>query len=157
MRVGPASVMGNRYVRRNDTRKVYFSDIKNLYGTSICQFLPTRKFAEIEFTERIGNGLLKLLSHAKDNSKNGSYMECNLGNPQNFVRKQNITFYCIKKKAIKTKDFQNRIVNQPLKHEPYEKIIMDRTNKRKNSLQYRDLKLYMKSAMNNEIVRCLFF
>ena len=51
MKGGPASVMGNRYVKRSDTRKIQYWD-NDLYRTNMCQLLPTGNFVEIEVTER---------------------------------------------------------------------------------------------------------
>ena len=65
MRGGPASVMGNRYVKRSDARKIQYWDKNIYYGTSMCQYLQTGYFVEIEFTEKVK--LLKSIPDTKDN------------------------------------------------------------------------------------------
>ena len=52
MKGGPASVMGNRYVKEIDTRKEHFGDKNKLFGTSLCQSSSLGNFIEFEVTER---------------------------------------------------------------------------------------------------------
>ena len=71
----PASVMGNRYVRRSYTRKIQQRDIKNLYGTSMCQYLPTENFVEIEVTGRKEDSKLKSFLDTKDDHKHAYFIK----------------------------------------------------------------------------------
>ena len=59
MRGGRASVMGNRYVTRSDTRKIRGWDNNIFYRISMCQNLPTEIFVENEVIERNDDKLLK--------------------------------------------------------------------------------------------------
>ena len=49
MREGPSACMGNRYVKRGE-RKILYEDLNNLYGWSMCQYIPTGDFCEIKVT-----------------------------------------------------------------------------------------------------------
>ena len=46
IRGGISSVMGDRYVKRSDTKKIMYQDCTNLYGHSMSQILP---YDEIKF------------------------------------------------------------------------------------------------------------
>ena len=46
IRVEMSSVMGNRYIKSDESRKVFYIDANNLYGHSMFQPLP---FDEIKF------------------------------------------------------------------------------------------------------------
>ena len=50
---GPASLMGNRSVKRSGTRKVHFWDSVNIHGTSMCRYLQTENFVGKDVTEKI--------------------------------------------------------------------------------------------------------
>ena len=52
MRIGPAFVMGNRYEKRTDTRKLQYWDLKNEYGKSMSQNLATGNKFENEFNNQ---------------------------------------------------------------------------------------------------------
>ena len=75
MRDGPASVMGNRYVKRTDTTKIQNWEINNLDGTSMSQYLPTGNFVEIEVTEKNESKLLISILYTKDDHKHGYFKE----------------------------------------------------------------------------------
>ena len=45
IRGGISSVMGDRYVKSDENKKMLYMDATNLYGHSICQLLP---YDEIE-------------------------------------------------------------------------------------------------------------
>ena len=71
MRGGPSSCMGNRYVKRRD-RKTVYEDKNNLYGWSMCQYLPTGDFRETKVTRKS----LKSILRTPDNDENGFLKEC---------------------------------------------------------------------------------
>ena len=76
MRGGPSSCMGNRYVKRRDTKRV-FEDLNNLYGWSMSQYLPTGDFHEIKVTR----SSLKTIFRTPDNGEHGFLGECVLEYP----------------------------------------------------------------------------
>ena len=47
MRGGPRSCMGNRYLKRGE--KIVYEKMKNLFGWSMLQYLPTREFRKNNF------------------------------------------------------------------------------------------------------------
>ena len=50
IRGGISSVMGDRYVKSDENKKILYIDPNNLYGYAICQSLP---FSDIKFNENI--------------------------------------------------------------------------------------------------------
>ena len=45
-------LMGYRYNKRRDTRRIHYRDKNKIYGEGICQHLPTGNFVENEVTGR---------------------------------------------------------------------------------------------------------
>ena len=58
--------MRNRQVKRSDTGKIQKTDIKNIYGESMCQYLPIGNFVEFEVTGRKEDLLFKTYLDTKD-------------------------------------------------------------------------------------------
>ena len=82
MRGGPSSCMGNRYVKRGE-RKIVYEDMNNLYGWSMCQYLPTGEFREIEVTR----SSLKRILGTPDIDENCFLIECDLEYPSSIHEK----------------------------------------------------------------------
>ena len=76
MRGGPSSCMGNRYLKRGESKIVY-EDMNNLYGWIKFQLLPTGDFREVKVT-RIN---LKTILRTPDNDEHGLLIECELEYP----------------------------------------------------------------------------
>ena len=48
IRGGISSVMGDRYVKSDEEKKILYIDANNLYGYAMCQYLP---YDEIKIDE----------------------------------------------------------------------------------------------------------
>ena len=72
IRGGISSVLGDRYVKRSDTKKILYQDCTNLYGHSMSQPLP---YDEIKFEK--DNCINKILN-TPDESVIGYFVEVNL-------------------------------------------------------------------------------
>ena len=73
MRGGPSSCMGNRYVKRGETKIVY-EDMNNLYGWSMSKYLPTGDFREVKVTR----SNLKTILRTPDKDEHGFSKACDL-------------------------------------------------------------------------------
>ena len=77
IRGGISSVMGDRYIRSDDNKKVLYFDANNLYGDSMSQPLP---YDEIKFDNNIK---LEDIINTPDDSDIGYFVEVNLKYPDN--------------------------------------------------------------------------
>ena len=143
MRGGPSACMGNHHVKRGEIKIVY-EDLNNLYGWSMSQYLPTGDFHEIKVTK----SNLKTILRTLDNDDNGFLIECDLEYPNNIHEKTKHFPFLPEKKTVKLEDFSPYMkTNKPEKYKPTEKLIMDKTNKQKYFLHYRDLKFYIRHGI----------
>ena len=88
--------MGNRYVKRGK-RKIVYEDMKNLYGRSMSQYLPTGDFREIKVTR----SSVKTILSTPDNDEHGFLKECDLQYPSIYMKKRNIFHFCRIRRQIK--------------------------------------------------------
>ena len=94
LRGGPSSFMGNRYVKRGE-REIVYEDMKNFYGWSMSQYLPTGEFREIKVTR----SSVKTFLRTPDNDEHGILKECGLEHPNSIhKKKQNISHFYLRKK-----------------------------------------------------------
>ena len=77
IRGGIGSVMGDRYVKSDDTKKILYIDANNLYGHSMSQLLP---FDEIKFDKNVK---LEDILNTNDGLDNGYFFEVDLLYPDN--------------------------------------------------------------------------
>ena len=84
IRGGISSVMGDRYVKSDDNKKIIFMDATNLYGHSMSQLLP---YDEIKFEKDI---CLGEILNTPDDNKIGYFLEVDLKYPDNKKEKQGI-------------------------------------------------------------------
>ena len=143
MRGGPSACMGSRYVKRGE-RKILYEDLNNLYGWSMSQYLPIGDFHEIKVTR----SCLKTILRTPDNDEHGFLKECDLEYPNNLHEKTKYFPFLPETKTVKLEDFSPYLkTNKPEKYKPTEKLIMDRTNKQRYFLHYRDLKFYIRHGI----------
>ena len=76
-----SSVMGDRYVKSNDNKKILYIDANNLYGHSMSQPLP---YDEIKFDENVK---LEDILDTPNDSDNGYFIEVDLKYPNNIKEK----------------------------------------------------------------------
>ena len=81
IRGGVSSVMGDRYIRSDDNKKVLYFDANNLYGDSMSQPLP---YDEIKYDNNIE---LEDILIIPDDSDIGYFIEVDLKYPNNIKEK----------------------------------------------------------------------
>ena len=85
---GINSVMGNRYVKSDENKKILYKDATNLYGHSMSQMLP---YDEIEMWHGhpdLNLNWLEEISNTPDDSDMGCFLEVDLNYPDNIKEKK---------------------------------------------------------------------
>ena len=96
-----SSVMGGRYIKSNENKKILYIDANNLYGHSMSQPLP---FDEIKFDNNV---TLEDILNTPDDSDIGYFVEVDLTYPNNIKEKtKNFPFGPVNKK-INLDDFND--------------------------------------------------
>ena len=92
IRGGVSSVMGDRYVKSDENKKILYMDATNLYGYSMPQMLP---YDEIEMwhghPDKYWKWLEEILNTA-DDSDFGYFLEVDLKYPDNIKKTKNFPF-----------------------------------------------------------------
>ena len=81
---GISSVMGDRYVKSDENKKILYIDANKLYGHSMSEPLP---YDEIEFDRDVR---LEDILNTPDDSNVGYFIEVDLKNPDNIKKTQYI-------------------------------------------------------------------
>ena len=93
IRGGISSVMGDRYVKSDENKKILYMDATNLYGHSMSQMLP---YDEIEMwhghPDLYMNWLEEIINTPDDNEV-GYFFEVDLKYPDNIKKKQRISHF----------------------------------------------------------------
>ena len=77
VRDGVSSVMGDRYVKSDENKKIFYIDANNLYGLAMSEYLT---YDEIKFDRKVKlEGILK----NPDDSDVGYFIEIDLKYPDN--------------------------------------------------------------------------
>ena len=94
IRGGISSVMGDRYIKSDEDKKILYIDATNLYGHSMSQFLP---YDEIEMwhgdPDKYWKWLDKILN-TPDDSEIGYFLEVDLKYPDNIKEKTKYFLFC---------------------------------------------------------------
>ena len=128
---GISTVMGDRYIKSDETKKILYIDTTNLYGHSMSQMLP---YYEIEMwhghPDLYMNKLEEFLN-TPDDSDIGYFIEVDLKYPDNIKEKTKNFPFCPENKTIPKeiyKDYMNKI--KPKNYTKSKKIICDWTDKK---------------------------
>ena len=81
IRGGISSVMGNRYVKPDDNKKIFYVDANNLYGWAMSEYLP---YDEIKFYRNVK---LEDILNTPDDSDIGYFIEAELKYLDNIKQK----------------------------------------------------------------------
>ena len=81
IRGGISSVMGDRYIKLDDNKKILYIDANNLYGHSMSQYLP---YDEIKFDNNV---TLEDIINTPDDNDIGYFVEVDLKCPDNIKEK----------------------------------------------------------------------
>ena len=146
IRGGISSVMGDRYIKSDDNKKILYIDANNLYGHSMSEPLP---YDEIKFDNEVK--LEKILNTPDDNDI-GYLIEVDLKYPDNIKKKtKNLPFAPVNKK-INPDNFSDYM--KEIKPDTYiqtSKLICDWSYKKNYLVHYRMLKFYIRHGM--EVVK----
>ena len=142
IRGGISSVMGDRYIKSDDNKKILYIDANNLYGHSMSQYLP---YGEIKFDNNIK---LEDIINTPDDSDIGYFIEVDLIYPDNIKEKtKNFPFAPVNKK-INPDNFNDYM--KAIKPDTYiqtKKLICDWSDKKNYLIHYRMLKFYIRHGM----------
>ena len=81
IRGGISSVIGDRYVKSDENKKILYKDANKLYGWAMSEYLP---YDEIEFDRNVR---LEDILNTADDSDIGYFIEVDLKNPDNIKEK----------------------------------------------------------------------
>ena len=148
IRGGISSVMGDRYIKSDENKKISYMDATNLYGHSMSQFLP---YDEIEMWHGYPDKYWKWLDeilNTPDDSEIGYFLEVDLKYPDNIKEKTKNFPFCPENKKIgsnKYNEYMNSI--KPENYTKSKKLICDWSDKKKYLIHYRMLKFYIRHGM----------
>ena len=142
IRGGIPSVMGDRYIKSDENKKILYIDANNLYGHSMSQYLP---YDEIKFDNNI---TLEDIINTPDDSDIGYFVEVDLKYPDNIKQKtKNFPFASVNKK-INPDNFSDYMKeNLPNTYLQNKKLICDWSDKKNYLIHYRMLKFYVRHGM----------
>ena len=93
IRGGISSVIGDRYIKSDESKKISYIDANNLYGQSVSEPLP---YDEIKFDQNVN---LEDIINTPDDSDIGYFVEADLKYPDNIKEKtKNFPFAPVNKK-----------------------------------------------------------
>ena len=137
-----SSVMGNRYVKPDENKKILYVDANNLYGHSMSEPLPYDEY-------KFGNNVkLEVILDTPDDSKKGYSVEVDLKKAHKLKEKtQNFPFAPANKK-INPDDFSDYIKeSQPITYNQIKKLICEWSDKKIYLIHYRMLEFYVRHGM----------
>ena len=142
IRGGISSVMGDRYIKSDDNKKILYIDANNLYGHSMSQYLP---YDEIKFDNNI---TLEDIINTPDDSDIGYFVEVDLKYPDNIKQKtKNFPFASVNKKTNPDNFSDYMKENLPNTYIQNKKLICDWSDKKNCLIHYRMLKFYVRHGM----------
>ena len=142
IRGGISSVMGDRYIKSDENKKILYIDANNLYGHSMSEPLP---YDEIKFDKKVK---LEDILNTPDDSDIGYFIEVDLNYPDNIKKRtKNLPFAPVNKKT--NPDNFNDYMKE-LKPDTYiqtSKLICDWSDKKNYLIHFRMLKFYFRQGM----------
>ena len=142
IRGGISSVMGDRYIKSDDNKKILYIDANNLYGHSMSQYLP---YDEIKFDNTVK---LEDILNTPNDSDIGYFIEVDLTYPNNIKEKtKNFPFAPMNKKVNRDNFNDYRKEIKPDTYIQSSKLICDWSDKKNYLIHYRMLKFYLRHGM----------
>ena len=142
IRGGISSVMGDRYIKSDENKKILYADANILYGHSMSQPLP---FDEIKFDQIVN---LEDVLNTPDDSDIGYFIEVDLKYSDNIKEKtKNLPFAPLNKKNYPDifGDYMKTI--KPDTYIQTKKLICDWSDKKNYLVHSRMLKFYIRHGM----------
>ena len=142
IRGGISSVMGDRYIKSDENKKILYIDANNLYGHSMSEPLP---YDEIKFDNNVN---LEDILNTPDDSDVGYFTEIDLKYPDSIKFKtRNFPFAPVNKK-INLDNFNDYMKEiRPDTYIQSSKLICDWSDKKNYLIHYRMLKFYVRHGM----------
>ena len=145
IRGGISSVMGDRYFKSHENKKILYMDATYLYGHSISQMLP---YDGVKMWHGDPDKYWKWLdeiSNTSDDADVGYFLEVDLKYPDNIKEKTKNFPFCPENKKINP-DYNNGYMKKikPEKYTKSKKLICDWTDKKKYLIHYSMLKFYVR-------------
>ena len=137
-----SSIMGDRYIKSDENKKILYINANNLYGHSMSEPLP---YDEIKFNNNVK--IADILNTPND-SDIGYFSEVDLIYPDNLKEKtKNFPFAPVNKKINPDNfnDYMREI--KPDTYKQTSKFICDWSNKKNYLVHYRMLKFYIRHGM----------
>ena len=148
IRGGKSSVIGDRYVKSNENKKILYIDPNNLNGHSMSQMLP---YDEIKFDRIIK---LEDILNTPDDSDIGYFIELDLNYPDKIKEKTKIFPIAPVNKKYDPDDFSDYMKEIiPDTYTQNKKLICDWSDKKNYLIHYRMLKVYVRHGMIVDKVR----
>ena len=141
-RGGISSVMGDRYIKSDDNKKILYVDAINLYGHSMSEPLP---YDEIKFDITVK---LDDILCTPDDSDIGYFVEVDLIYPDNIKGKTKYLPFAPVNKKINPDNYNDYM--KKIKPDTYiqtSKLICDWSDKKNYLVHYRVLKFYVRHGM----------
>ena len=136
IRGGISSVVGDRYVKSDENKKIFYMDANILYGHSMSQPLP---YDEIKFNRDVK---LENVLNTPDDSDIGYFIEVDLKYPDKIKEKtKNFPFPPVNKK-IDPENFSDYMKEILPDSYTQKKLICDYSDKKNYLIPYRMLKFY---------------
>ena len=153
IRGGISSVMGDRYIKSDENKKILYIDANNLYGHSMSQSLP---YDEIKFDNNIK---LEDILYTPDDSDIGCFIEVDLIYPDNIKEKTKNFPFALMNKKINPHNFNDYMKKiRPDTYIQTKKLICDWCDKKNFLINYRMLKFYIRHGMIvNKVHRIISF
>ena len=131
IRGGISSVMGDRYVKFDENKKILYMDATNLYGHSMSQMLP---YDGIEMwhgdPDKSWNWLDEILN-TPDDKEIGYFLEVDLKYPDDIKQKTKYFPFCPENKKIDPKKYNEYMKSiKPENYTKSKKMICDWSDKR---------------------------
>ena len=142
IRGGISSVMGDRYIKSDENKKILYVDANNLYGHSMSEPLP---YDEIKFDNNIK---IEDMLNTPDDSDIGYFVEVDLIYPDKIKQKtKKFPFAPVNKKIIP--DDYNEYMKEirPNTYVQSSKLICDWSDKKNLLIHYRMLKFYVRHGV----------
>ena len=146
-RSGISSVMGDRYKRSYENKKILYKAANSLYGWAMSEYLP---YDEIKFDRSVN---LEDILNTPDDSDIGYFIEVDLKSPDNIKEKTKNFPFAPESRIIhidKYNDYMKKI--KPKNFTEAKKLKSDWSDKKKYLVQYRMLKFCVRHGMEVEKV-----
>ena len=142
IRGGLRSVMGDRYVKSKENKKILYADANNLYGHSMSETLP---YDENIFDKNV---ILEDILNTPDDSDIGYFTEFDLTYPDTIKEKTKKFPFAPVNKETDLDDISDYV--KEIKLDTYnqtKKLICDWSDKKNYLVQYRILRFYVRHGM----------